>query len=187
CRPRTMIPCGPSRIILAAFTVSTSGGSSSGCCFTAACVKKSGSFSSMAWRSEFMFSMKEITRRLRHDLQDRYGEHVPLKSHRAAMFAEGYASQEMPVFCDTNGGFLRRSNVIRRSFEPLAKMAGIRRIRFHDLRHTAATLLLSAKIPIVVVSQMLGHANANVTLGTYAHVLPSMDAEAAATMDRLLG
>jgi integrase len=52
-----------------------------------------------------------------------------------------------------------------------AKKAGLPRIRFHDLRHTAATLLLQEGMPVTVVSRMLGHASAKLTLDTYSHVL----------------
>lgn len=50
------------------------------------------------------------------------------------------------VFCDTEGGPIRKSNLCRRSFQPLLKRAALPRIRFHDLRHTAATLLLAEGI-----------------------------------------
>lgn len=60
------------------------------------------------------------------------------------------------------------------------------RIRFHDLRHTAATLLLSAGVHPKVVQEMLGHAQINLTLDTYSHVLPTMQDEAAAKMNDIL-
>ncbi len=63
-----------------------------------------------------------------------------LREHQAGMVAEGHP-QEF-VFCDTQGGPVRKSKLVRRSFLPLLKRAGLPRIRFHDLRHTAATLLL---------------------------------------------
>ena len=55
-------------------------------------------------------------------------------------------------------------------------------IRLHDLRHTHATILLGAGVPVKVVSERLGHASATVTLGVYAHVMPGMQREGA---DRL--
>lgn len=60
------------------------------------------------------------------------------------------------------------------------------KIRLHDLRHTHATLLLAAGIPVKVVSERLGHASSMITLGTYAHVMPGMQAEAAAKYGALL-
>jgi integrase len=60
-------------------------------------------------------------------------------------------------------------------------------VRFHDLRHTAASLLLSAGTHPKVVSEMLGHSTIVLTLDTYSHVIPVMHSEAADTMERLLG
>jgi integrase len=58
--------------------------------------------------------------------------------------------------------------------------------RFHDLRHTSATLLLSAGIHPKVVQERLGHSQISITLDTYSHVLPSMQREAAEKMDGLM-
>jgi integrase len=60
-------------------------------------------------------------------------------------------------------------------------------MRPHDLRHTAATLALHAGVPIPAVSNMLGHANAAITLGTYSHVVKEMEDRAADLIDRLFG
>jgi integrase len=60
-------------------------------------------------------------------------------------------------------------------------------MRLYDLRHSAATLLLSAGVHVKVASEMLGHSTATLTLDVYSHVLEGMQAEAAATMERLLG
>lgn len=62
----------------------------------------------------------------------------------------------------------------------------LKRLRFHDLRHTHATQLLSAGENIKVVSERLGHATITITLETYAHVLPNMQAEAARKCDALM-
>jgi integrase len=59
-------------------------------------------------------------------------------------------------------------------------------VRFHDLRHTCATLLLSKNVNPKVVSEMLGHANVTVTLDTYSHVLPHMQDVAVDAMDSSL-
>ena len=59
-------------------------------------------------------------------------------------------------------------------------------IRLHDIRHVHATLLLRAGVPVKVVSERLGHATVMITLETYAHVMPGMQSEAAATFARLL-
>lgn len=59
-------------------------------------------------------------------------------------------------------------------------------IRVHDLRHTAATLMLANGVPVKVVSERLGHASVAITMTTYAHVLPGMQEEAALTLARVL-
>ena len=64
--------------------------------------------------------------------------------------------------------------------------SGLPRIRLHDLRHTHATLLLKAGVPIKVVSERLGHSTPGFTMATYQHVLPGMQAEAAKTFAALL-
>lgn len=65
--------------------------------------------------------------------------------------------------------------------------AGLPMIRFHDLRHTAATLLLAPRMNPKVVSEMLGHASVSITLDIYSHILPDMQEDAAAAMAIALG
>ncbi|MBF6589100.1 MAG: tyrosine-type recombinase/integrase [Ktedonobacterales bacterium] len=60
------------------------------------------------------------------------------------------------------------------------------RIRFHDVRHTAATLMLLRGVPAKVVSEMLGHASIAITLDIYAHVLPDMQRDAVTAMEAAL-
>ncbi len=60
-------------------------------------------------------------------------------------------------------------------------------IRFHDLRHTAAILLLSRGLNPKIVSEMLGHVSIAITLDIYSHVVPHMQQQAADAMDDLLG
>jgi integrase len=70
-------------------------------------------------------------------------------------------------------------------FQRNLKASGVRRIRFHDLRHTHATHALQAGIHPKVVSERLGHATVGITLDTYSHALPSMQADAAETVAAL--
>jgi integrase len=81
---------------------------------------------------------------------------------------------------------LNRHNLCRRSFKPLLKKAGLPEIRFHDLRHTCATLLLAKGVHPKIVQELLGHATIAVTLDTYSHVLPGMGDAAAGAMDEAL-
>jgi integrase len=66
------------------------------------------------------------------------------------------------------------------------RAAGLPRIRLHDVRHSYATAALAAGIPAKVVSERLGHANIAITMDTYSHVLPGLDAQAADTVARLI-
>jgi integrase len=106
-----------------------------------------------------------------------------LREHRKAMLAEGNYSPDAPVFPAPEGGWLRKPNFQRRVFRPLQKAAGLSPIRFHDLRHTAATLMLMNDVNVKVVSERLGHASIQLTLDTYSHVLPTMQRIAAERMD----
>jgi integrase len=83
------------------------------------------------------------------------------------------------VFADEAGRPLRPERFSDR-FEALVRRAGVTRIRLHDVRHTAATLLLRAGVPVHVVSQRLGHASASTTWDVYGHVLPGQQSDAAA-------
>jgi integrase len=73
-----------------------------------------------------------------------------------------------------------------RNFKRTLRKAGLPSIRFHDLRHTAATLMLLQGIHPKVVQERLGHSDITLTLNTYSHVLPSMQEDAAEKMDELL-
>ena len=63
--------------------------------------------------------------------------------------------------------------------------AGLQQVRLHDCRHTAATLMLTRGVPVLTVSQILGHKNATETLNRYSHVLPDHQAVAARILDAL--
>jgi integrase len=115
-----------------------------------------------------------------------------LRRHRASQLEErlkvGPAWRDLDlVFANELGGPLNASNLLRRSFRPLLERAGLPRIRFHDLRHTAATLLLGLGRHPKVVSEMLGHSQISVTLDLYSHVTPTMQREAVQALDALLG
>ena len=75
------------------------------------------------------------------------------------------------IFPNGNGRPLDGHNLVNRHFRPTLKKAGLPRVRFHDLRHAFATLLLDEGVPVTVVSKLLGHASAKMTLDTYSHVI----------------
>lgn len=91
------------------------------------------------------------------------------------------------VFTNVIGRPLSGSNLLRRSYYPLLAAAGLPHIRFHDLRHTAATLLLGRGVHPKIVSEMLGHSSIAITLDLYSHITPMMQKEAVAALDDILG
>ncbi len=74
-----------------------------------------------------------------------------------------------------------------RVYKRLLKRAGLPNIRFHDLRHSAATIMISMGVNVKVVQEVLGHSKINMTLDTYTHVLPSMQQDATQRLDNLYG
>ncbi len=89
------------------------------------------------------------------------------------------------IFTNKYGGPIHPRNLLR-NYKQLLREAGLPTIRFHDLRHTAASLMLNHGIPVIVVSRRLGHARASITLDVYGHLIPSMQREAAEMMDNLV-
>jgi integrase len=115
-----------------------------------------------------------------------------LHAHRKRMLAEGRDVKAGLVFCDEAGGFLRKSNVTRRSFRVAVRRANekdaadvLPTIRFHDMRHTAASLLLASGENVKVLSERLGHEDIEITLKHYAHVMPGQQRGAAEKMERI--
>ena len=80
---------------------------------------------------------------------------------------------------------LQARTVVRTSYKPLLERAGVPYVKFHALRHSAATLLLGQGIHPKIVAEMLGHTTISMTLDIYSHVTLDMQQEAANTMDRL--
>ncbi|MEE1803854.1 tyrosine-type recombinase/integrase [Streptomyces sp. JV176] len=90
------------------------------------------------------------------------------------------------VFTTPAGGPLDPANMTRR-FAAFLSRAGLRRIRFHDLRHSTAILLLEQGVDLVVIKELLGHAHIGVTAGVYAHVRLRLQRQAVDTLTDALG
>jgi integrase len=90
------------------------------------------------------------------------------------------------IFASEVGTLINPTNLRQRSFASLLKRAGLPKIRFHDLRHTCATLLLSRNVHPKFVQELLGHANIAITLDTYSHVIPGMGDHAVRAMEDVL-
>ena len=75
---------------------------------------------------------------------------------------------------------------IKTAWYTAAKRAKLENFHFHDLRHTAASLMLNNGIPPIIASRRLGHSRVSITLDTYGHLMPEMQSEAAELMDELI-
>ena len=141
-------------------------------------------------RQGFVFA-EQKTKQSRRKITLSQAAVAALRTHRARQHAERLAlgpawdDQDL-VFTNAIGGPLDGSHVLRRQLHPLLKHASLPQIRFHDLRHTAATLLLGQDVHPKVVSEMLGHAGVAITMDLYSHVLPSMQQRAADAMDAVM-
>jgi integrase len=105
---------------------------------------------------------------------------------RKRLRATAYEDSEL-VFTATIGTPVDAQNVIDRHFKPLLKRAGLLGIRWHDLRHCFATLLLVRGVHQTYVQKSLGHASVQLTLDRYSHWIPSMGRATAEGMDEALG
>ena len=115
------------------------------------------------------------------------------KHHRVAQNAERlrlgmlWEDQDL-IFPGHTGGPMRSYSLTGGPYLRLLRRAGLpERTRFHDLRHTCATLLLKKGVHPKLVQELLGHATISITLDTYYHVLPGMGVAAAGAMDEALG
>jgi len=112
-------------------------------------------------------------------------EHLDRQLARIERLGDLYKDQGL-VFASEVGTPMNPTNLRRRSLASLLKRAKLPRIRFHDLRHTCATLLLSRNVHPKYVQELLGHANIAITLDTYSHVIPSMGDQTARAMEDAL-
>ncbi|MCJ7583660.1 MAG: site-specific integrase, partial [Anaerolineales bacterium] len=110
--------------------------------------------------------------------------HMNIQQEEKLIAGENWQENDL-VFPSTLGTPLDPSNMSR-DFKNTLKMAGLPNIRFHDLRHTAATLMLQQGTHPKIVQERLGHSDVSLTLNTYSHVLPSLQEDAAEKMDEIL-
>ncbi|MDH4119178.1 MAG: site-specific integrase [Acidimicrobiia bacterium] len=109
-----------------------------------------------------------------------------LRRWRRQQAANGHPLElDNPIFTNPHGRPLHPETISQLFTRQVARI-GMPAIRFHDLRHTHATLLIAAGVPVKVVSERLGHANPGFTMATYQHVLPGMGADAANRFAALL-
>jgi len=134
-------------------------------------------FKEPKWHSNRTVALPEVTVRA-------------LRAHKVQQTAERLQAGQRwvdhdLVFTTSIGTAISASNLANRSFKPLLERAGLPSIRFQDLRHSAATILLAQGVPLRVVSAILGHSTMRVT-ERYAKVLPELHQAAAAAMDRAI-
>ena len=90
------------------------------------------------------------------------------------------------VFPNEAGKPINHNNLVKRYFEPALKKAGIEKVRFHDLRHTYASLLIEQGENIKYIQSQLGHSNPTVTLNVYAHLMKQTNQEAAIRLEKAI-
>jgi integrase len=114
-----------------------------------------------------------------------------LKEHRLLQLEEQLRAGELwqdhdLVFSTATGDYINPTSTLLKIFKTILKKAGLPDMRFHDLRHSAATLLLSMGVHAKVIQELLGHSQISITMNIYGHVLPSMQQDAMEKMNSLL-
>lgn len=109
-----------------------------------------------------------------------------LEKHRVQQLAAREVAKKWVdndlVFPNLSGEYMH-PNHMGEKFRKLLKEVGLSHIRFHDLRHSAASILLCMEVNIKVIQELLGHSDISITLRTYSHLLPSMQKEVVDTWD----
>lgn len=150
---------------------------------------------SVRWNLRYrggVFTFKEPkTRRSRRRIALASETVEMLRAHRTRQKVERLRAGEVwqendLVFCTEAGTPLSANGGIRSTFERVLRRAALPAIRFHDLRHTCASLLLAENVNPKVVSELLGHATVAITLDIYSHVMPDMQEDVATVIGALL-
>jgi integrase len=121
----------------------------------------------------------------RVDLSAQLGETLKtlLTARKAEALKRGWGRVPDWVFCNENGGPLDGDNLRHRVFYKVLAKAGLRRVRFHDLRHTFASLLIAQGESLAYVRDQLGHASVQLTVDTYGHLIPGANRQAVDRLD----
>jgi len=114
-----------------------------------------------------------------------------LRAHRTRQIEQrlqaGPSWQDLGLVFATRIGTAIEPRNLLRNYEQILARAEVRRVRFHDLRHSAASMLLSEGVELRLIQEILGHSSISVTADLYAHIAPKMMRQAAATMQSILG
>ncbi|GHO77967.1 site-specific integrase [Ktedonobacter sp. SOSP1-85] len=116
---------------------------------------------------------------------DKLRQHRLQQVEQRSKVANNWEERDL-VFCNQRGDYLD-PRYLSRLFARLLKKADLPHIRFHDLRHSAATIMLSMGVHFKVIHEILGHSSSRITLDIYAHVLPAMHEEAMSGWKSVLG
>lgn len=122
--------------------------------------------------------------------------HIPsklvdeLRIHRKQILVEklflGSSYCDLDLVICTKGGNPMIPRNFRKEFYNLTEKIGLPKIRFHDLRHTHATILIQQNVNVKLISERLGHADIETTLNTYSHVLPDMQKSVSEKLDKII-
>ena len=132
------------------------------------------------------------TQRSRRDLSLPQVTRQALVAHKVRQAVQRLAAgpewQDLDlVFTTAIGTPVDARNLLTRSFWPLRRKAGLPRLRFHDLRHAAISLLGAQGVPLRVAMEIAGHSQVATTANTYSHIVSDEMSTAATAMDRALG
>jgi integrase len=107
---------------------------------------------------------------------------IQLKKHK---LASPISSQDL-LFCNSEGNTWDPDALVKRQFLPALRRAGIRQVRFHDLRHTNVALRIAQGQPIKYIQHQMGHASIQTTMDRYGHLMPEIGAKQAKKLDDIL-
>lgn len=112
------------------------------------------------------------------------GKHLDSQDDQKARVGVRWEDNDL-IFPTTRGTPKEPRNYIR-EFKALLKKAELPNIRFHDLRHTAASLMLLSNMPLISISRQLGHAKPSTTLDIYGHLIPGLETDSAEKLDQIV-